>query len=58
MPINPILSAAHVYVEAGKQISRISVDNHFQSSKVILEFTDRSTANLSIYVVVSAFVVL
>lgn len=46
--MNPILKATLAHVEAGKQISRITVDNRIQPSKVIFEFVDGSTADFSV----------
>jgi hypothetical protein len=46
--MNPILQATLDHVEAGKQISWITVDKRYQPSKVMLEFTDGTTAELPV----------
>lgn len=48
--MNPILNATHAHIEAGKRISRVTVDNRIKTTNVIFEFTDDTTSSLPIQV--------
>lgn len=46
--MNPILQATQAHTDAGKQITRITVDKRHQPSKVIFEFGDGTTDDLPV----------
>ena len=40
--MNPIMEAILAQIDAGKQISRVTMDKPYQPSKVILQFADNT----------------